>query len=390
VGGWNWPFAGRSSETIGQALDRQKGFATGFDVLRWALAFLIFYGHCKGLAGSYSVKTANTVVSTLTERGWAGFRRPYQVALVPMFFALSGFLVTASALRVRDVTTFLALRSLRIFPALTVEVVLSALILGPLLTVYSLDDYFGSRMFLTYFGNILGFVQFELPGVFLTNPSPGVVNANLWTLPSEFYCYLVTAIAMTGGLMFSRASYTLIFAVVTVVSVVLSLTTTFGDSETTVGVPVLVYYFFAGGLLYHWRDAIPRDGRLFAVAVIAAYALLYSRETVYLAPLAVVYVTVYLGLFHHDKLVALRKADYSYGIYLYGYPITQGLLVQYPQLLGHGYRLAAISAFCTLCFAALSWHFIEAPMLKLKSRLLGPRRPAPAQASVAASLPLAA
>jgi peptidoglycan/LPS O-acetylase OafA/YrhL len=390
VGGLNWTAKRGTGETIGQALDRQKGFATGFDVLRWALAFLIFYGHCKGLASTASPKIVNTVVSTLTDRGWSGFRRPYQVALVPMFFALSGFLVTASALRVRDVNTFLALRALRIFPALTVEVVLSALILGPLLTIYALGDYFGDRMFLSYFGNILGFVQFQLPGVFLSNPSPGVVNANLWTLPSEFYCYLVTAMAMTGGVMFIRASYTLIFIVVTVVSINLSLTTTYGYSDTTVGVPVLVYYFFTGGLLYHWRDAIPRDWRLFVMAVIAAYALLYSRDTVYLAPLAVVYVTVYLGLFHHDKLTVLRKADYSYGIYLYGYPITQGLLAVFPQLQGHGNRLVVISALTTLVFAAFSWHFIEAPMLKLKSRVLGSRRRAPVEASVAATLPLAA
>jgi peptidoglycan/LPS O-acetylase OafA/YrhL len=375
-----------SRGSIGQALDRQNGFGAGFDVLRWALAFLIFYGHCKWLAGSGLPKISGEVVTSLVERGWSGFRRPFQVGLVPMFFALSGFLVTASALRVREVTTFLTLRSLRIFPALTVEVVLSALILGPALTVLSLGDYFTDRSFLSYFGNILGFVQFNLPGVFAANLVPGIVNSNLWTLPSEFYCYLISAFAMWTGLMFNRRTFTLIFAGVTAVSIAASLTTGYGISLTTVDTPVLVYYFFAGSLFYQWRDAIPRDARLFVVAAILAYALLYARETVYLAPLAVVYVTVYLGLFHHDKLTCLRKADYSYGIYLYGFPITQALLAVFPQLQGHGNWLVLIATPVTLCFAALSWHYIEAPMLKLKSRVLaGPRRSAPPATSLAAA-----
>ena len=92
--------------SIGQALDQQNGFGAGFDVLRWALAFLIFYGHCKWLAGSGVPKVSGEIVASLAERGWSGYRRPFQVALVPMFFALSGFLVTASALRVREVKSF--------------------------------------------------------------------------------------------------------------------------------------------------------------------------------------------------------------------------------------------------------------------------------------------
>ena len=258
------------------------------------------------------------------------------------------------------------------------------MILGPVLTVLSLPDYFADRNFLSYFGNILGFVQFDLPGVFAANPIPGIVNSNLWTLPSEFYCYLISAFAMWSGLMFNRKALTLIFAAVTAVSIAASLTMGYGISLTTVDTPVLVYYFFAGSLFYQWRDAIPRDPRLFVVAVIVAYALLYTRETVYLAPLAVVYVTIYLGLFHHDKLTVLRKADYSYGIYLYGFPITQALLAVFPQLQGHGNWLVLIATPVTLCFAALSWHTIEAPMLKLKSRVLGSkRRSAPLDTSFA-------
>ena len=51
-----------------------------------------------------------------------------------MFFALSGFLVTGSALRTGRLVPFLGLRVLRLLPALFVEVTLSAIILGGIFT----------------------------------------------------------------------------------------------------------------------------------------------------------------------------------------------------------------------------------------------------------------
>ena len=366
--------AHHSRQTIGSVLDRQKGFGAGFDVLRWLLAFVIFYGHCKWLAGAgvpkAAVADAVQAVTSLTERGWSGYRRPFQVSLVPMFFALSGFLVMASAMRVREVRGFLGLRALRIFPALTVEVALSALILGPLLTSLTLTGYFTDTSFFSYFGNIVGVVQLQLPGVFDTNPVPGIVNANLWTLPAEFYCYLMAAVAMATGCLFHRVIITAIYGVASIVLVAMSIKTGFGLTETTASTIALVYYFATGGIFYLWRDTIARDLRLFAVAAVLAYGLLYIHATLFLAAIPVAYVTVYLGLFHHQKLTVLRKADYSYGIYLYGFPITQALLAVMPSLHGHGNVLALLATVVTLTFAALSWHLIEAPMLALKSYVL--------------------
>ncbi|MEZ5816325.1 MAG: acyltransferase [Hyphomicrobiaceae bacterium] len=363
----------RSGESVGTILDRQKGMSAGFDILRWGLALLIFYGHCKWLAGSGPITMPAEVAGSLAERGWSGLRRPFQVSLVPMFFALSGFLVTASALRVREVGGFLTLRALRIFPALTVEVLLSALLLGPLLTAMALSDYFTSTSFFRYFGNILGFVSFELPGVFAENRTTNIVNANLWTLPGEFYCYLVTALLMATGQMFDRRAFTRAFAIATAAAVVASLGFGFGLSPTTASTPLLVYYFFTGCLFYHWRQEIPRNGRLFMLAALAAYGLLLWQPSAFIAPLFVVYVTVYLGLFHHAWIAGLRKFDYSYGIYLYGFPITQALLALWPSFHGHGRLLAVVAGATTLAFAAASWHLIEQPMLSLKKRFLAKR-----------------
>ncbi len=71
------------------------------------------------------------------------------------------------------------LRALRIFPALTVEITLSAADPGP-----AADNRADLRLrqrcrFLKYFGNIIGWIHFELPGVFEHNPASGIVNKSL-------------------------------------------------------------------------------------------------------------------------------------------------------------------------------------------------------------------
>ena len=97
-----------------------------------------------------------------------------------MFFALSGFLVAGSMERTPKLSQFLTLRIIRLVPALAVEVLLCALILGPLVTNKPLWDYFAAPEFWAYFRNIVGDVHFTLPGVFEDNKLPRIVNASLW------------------------------------------------------------------------------------------------------------------------------------------------------------------------------------------------------------------
>ena len=119
----------------------------------------------------------------------------YFRAVLPMFFALSGFLVAGSLERCKTLLTFLGLRVLRIYPALAVEVVLSAFLIGASVTTYPLHDYFTAPLLFHYLRNSFGDIHFFLPGVFNTNPWPGMVNFQLWTVPYELFCYaLLTAL----------------------------------------------------------------------------------------------------------------------------------------------------------------------------------------------------
>ncbi|MDP4023152.1 hypothetical protein Q8W71_10995 [Methylobacterium sp. NEAU 140] len=63
----------------------------------------------------------------------------------------------------------------------------------------------------------------------------------------------------------------------------------------------------------------------------------------------------------------LRRGDYSYGIYLYGWPIQQAMVTLVPVRDTAQQILLALP--CILLFAMVSWHAIERPILGLRRRL---------------------
>ena len=368
------------TETFKSVLDRHGGVGPGFDLLRIGLAIAIFYGHAKWIAGSstgwvqmqdlmqqgVALQDAHTATFDSSFKG--SFKRAYHLALVPMFFALSGFLVSGSAFRTREIRSFLAFRALRIFPALSVEVTLSALILGPIFTTLPLGSYFSDPQFFRYFGNIFGFVRMLLPGVFETNyhVTPAV-NANLWTLPGEFYSYLITSALIVTGLFFRRIRFTFLIAILTLVALLTQTAWGFGETRGSIySTPVVVYYFMIGCLFYHWRDRIPFSWPLFiAATAVSAIALAFPRG-VFIAPVFLTYATLFVGISNWPRIPLLQSGDYSYGIYLYGFPISQALIAAVPALRGHENWFALAAFLLTLGFAVISWIKIEKPTLKLK------------------------
>jgi peptidoglycan/LPS O-acetylase OafA/YrhL len=343
--------------SVGQIMRENGGVGPGFDALRLILALSIFCSH-----------------SYFTSRGddgslWETPVRPLLMAMVPMFFGLSGFLVTGSALRAQSLRVFLTFRILRILPALVTEVTLSALILGPLLTTVSWHDYFSNREFFEYFGNIIGRIRYVLPGMFLDNPMSGFVNLNLWTLKPEFFCYILMAAMIVTGVI--NRSKLIVTAVALMLAASLVTNVFHNISEDHLGhnpyMPyVIVLYFMLGVAAFHWRDFIPVDSRLFAVAAIAAYALMRYPGYAFVAAIPTMYCMLYLGMLKFPRLWLVESGDYSYGVYLYGFPIQQTLVHLFPMFREWWPLLFIVAAPVTFGFAAFSWHFIEKPTLGLK------------------------
>ena len=250
---------------------------------------------------------------------------------------------------------------------------MSALFLGPLVTVFSLSHYVSSRHFFTYFFNILGYIHFILPGVFVFNPFPNIVNLSLWTVPYELECYITLTVLTLVSVTFKRPR---VFLSIFIIGCILVCLMNRGYTIYGQAVPgrSLILYFLAGVAIQMWKEKIPYSEWLFAGSLIAAVLFMTSDVLLYLSPLPIAYITVYLGLTQPKRVPLLMSGDYSYGIYLYAFPIQQTVALKVSHV---WYYHIMIALPLTFMFAAFSWHTIEKPTLRLKRLLSGRALPLP-------------
>ena len=348
--------------TFENALRAANGRPSGFDYLRIALAIVVVVVH--SIDTSYGW--------TVTDAYWASLAAPLIRSVLPFFFALSGFLVAGSLETSKTIPGFLGLRVIRIYPALVVEVLLSALVIGPLLTTESLAAYFGSRQFQSYLLNMFGDVHFFLPGVFQHNPVPGYVNWQLWTVPYELACYLTLA----GVAILARKQlrlFVLIGAITLMASGAGREIFSSGITINEVSGPLtggnLVVCFLAGVCLYLYRHHIPLSRAAFAGALVLTGVLLWKNQLgVYFVGFPAAYCVAFVGLSNPKRLSFLKGADYSYGLFLYHFAVQQALMELMPGSRHWWLNLPLTLALTTL-LAALSWHLVEKPALRLRAPL---------------------
>ena len=339
-------------KTIQNQLALVQNRPSGFDYLRLTLAIAIIVWHSNLVSHGYSAEGAF----------WSSAWRPLPFFLVPSFFALSGFLV-ASSLERNELFVFVLHRVVRIYPALVLEVVLSALILGPLITELPLASYFSDPLFWKYWLNVPGFIQYELPGVFTTNPLPNTVNLQLWTIPFELKCYAL----ITGLSLFRIHRAPRMMAALLVFAMIFMATSYLwrGFEPVTSRPPgsIVVLAFLFGANIYFLRELIPFNRYAFGVSAVLFWGLSSYSETQMLSTLPVAYVTVYLGLLNPRHTQFSRMADYSYGIYLYGFPVQQAVAYLFPGT-REWYLNSAFSILPAIALGALSWHLVEVKILE--------------------------
>lgn len=331
--------------------------ANSFDALRLVAALMVVVGHAYILSGRAETPF---LLAFVKPAGLGEFG-------VSIFFVISGFLVTASLLRLGDARAYLAHRLLRILPGLAVATVLTALVLGPLVTRLPAGAYFAdARTWLYPVRNTLLYpVTYVLPGVFDANPYPVAVNGSLWTLRLEFTFYLVPPLMAAARQLDRRGTAVLAAAALAVYLAVVF--TGLGAARPILLIAARNFHLFAAGAaLYMWREAI-RPQR---AAVLAGALVLFGIGVVISDPLAVaVLPLVVIGL----ALTTLRGVsgpvpfgDLSYGVYIYAFPVQQTLMHLFGPQMGVGPFLAATLAL-VLPLAAASWWLVERPALKLKT-----------------------
>ncbi|MCP3726162.1 acyltransferase [Paraburkholderia sp. CNPSo 3272] len=363
------PQAATFSTTPGQSLRLADILVRGsnnFDLVRLIASLAVIFGHSFYLfpTGGYQEP-----VTMLVERNFSG------TLSVGTFFFISGILVTQSFDRNRSPFRFALMRLARILPGLFVCIAVLSFIIGPAVSILPLSEYFKQQSVYCYLGQnstlIWVFPSLRscnlLPGVFNSNHLPSAPAGSLWTLGPEVACY--TYVLAAGCLGFLRTPIRLglsIAAILVLHAVVPRAVPYFSDDHYTDALKVGLF-FLAGVAAYAVRDLLVIRGRYTVLLVIAAAILQGTRVQEYALYVALFYLVLVVAASPTLRRVVL-PGDYSFGVYIYGWPIQQSLnhfartITSYPSNL--------VSLPLALLAGYISWTLVERPALNAVHRLV--------------------
>lgn len=328
-----------------------------FDALRLGAALLVILGHEFSVRGLEQPVLFGSHIASLG---------------VKIFFCLSGYLIAQSFERDPHAGRFILRRALRIMPGLTLCVLATVFVLGPLASPLGVRAYFQAPDTLSYLWNMaFGFTE-RMQALFGENPLPHAVNGSLWSLPAEAAMY---AILLAGGLACAgrrRAHAGLMLAVF---AACVSITYGFGLFDWP-EIPVygtrlsafcaVASFFCAGALLWQLRAALPLRLDVAGALALAAWSAAGTLLSPLLDPLALSYGALAIGLRSAPGLCAAgRCGDFSYGLYLFAYPVQQLVQQSFASTLDF-VPAFALSLAATLGCAVLSWHGVEKRFLRWK------------------------
>lgn len=356
------------------------------DFIRFFLAILVIFCHCHILYYG----TEETV-----EPLWVFSHGQMSIGTlaVNFFFVISGFLIYQSWKNSSSVGSYLKKRFLRIYPAFIVLCLLCVFLIGPFATADFFrptgywHEYYERINVWRMLRNLLFLKEVEVPWCFTNLPIANVMNGSLWTIGYEFMCYLLVAIL--GSLkLFRFKTITLgIFLVALFVYALQEYFHIYLNNWLDLSLagkpdyyPRFLVYFFSGILFYQHRELIPRVRSLFFLSIfICILSAYYFKGLMFTLPTFGAYVVFYIAFSLHFRMYRwARFGDFSYGIYLYAWPVQQMLLLYFEPSM-NVWNLFSLATLISVFLAALSWNLVEKPALSLKTRsFLKPKlKPAP-------------
>ncbi|MGA2672924.1 MAG: acyltransferase [Terracidiphilus sp.] len=337
-----------------------------FDTLRLFFAVLVIFSHSFALGRG---SNDNEPLSVLTQG---------QITLgnvsVWAFFVISGFLITQSWTRSPKPAKFLKKRIARIYPAFIVAAVLSALVVVPFAADPATDRSLGIGNFLL---QTLRLQVFDAPPVFVHNPWPNELNGSLWSVSFEFWCYIGIMLLGLTGMLLRRWLVAAIFAAAVAWHLYLYITGWVPGGKllgVIFGFPLfwaIVLPFFLAGSLFHLFGGTALLRRPLMIAALAVLIVSNFIPNAYVVTLPVCGAYLLLGLAYQPWLRPLnlgRFGDFSYGTYLYAFPIQQ-LIVKFGGGTMGPVKLFLLATPLAVGTGALSWFLVERHFLARSSVL---------------------
>ena len=336
--------------------------ANNFTAMRIAFALIVLYGHALMIPlGLPFTGVWATSVDFIVQCALDGF------------FILSGYMITASAMKSRQLGRYASARVFRIFPGLIATVLLLWLVIGPLFTSLPAAEYWAHSQ--TWLFPLKLISQADplagLPGVFTGSPVGESMNGPLWTIRYELMAYVGVGALMLVGL-YRRNAQVLVWSALTIAFGMA--VETFGYSgigEETVGTLARFAPAFMIGAAFHAGRKYLRLSPAFAGLAVLAALLTHGTPIGWVMldmALASVYLLIGYARIPGQAGHRVRTVeDISYGIYILHWPIGMMVFALLPEL-----STTALAVIMLPLALLAGWGLrvlVEKPALALKGRL---------------------
>ncbi len=349
-----------------------------FNLIRMVAASLVLLSH------SYALSTGDPMSEPLR----AALGVTWGSIAVDVFFVTSGYLVTGSIVRRDSLRAFVFGRALRIYPGLVVALLLTTLVCSLWFTSLSFSSFWSQRQTWKYLVLNASLVlpwglEYLLPetlrGVPTAKAAGGAVNGSLWTLPVELLMYALLAALFVLARAWRRAAQGTSGAVAIMPRTVVGMAVLALLADLTMKglrthhLELHMGAMFAAGAAL-WCMQIDFKGRGTAawlvLAAIVAAALVDSGLFMVIYTLGLPFAILALAYSTNEALLRYnRLGDYSYGVYIYAFPIQQWCAATQPGI--SPWAMTGLAFPATLICAVLSWHLIEKRALTLKLTVPG-------------------
>jgi len=302
------------------------------------------------------------------------------------FFSISGYLITPGLLK-SGARAYLARRFFRIYPAYLVAVISLGLVFCPLWSYieykklsFSFKYIFENLIFFPQSANSHHSTMNHLMGFPHFTHAAGIPDAPFWSLSLEFACYIALVLIFLTKWPVGKLSYLSKIEAVIILFLPFSILTSFKISHFFLKDPTLLQNLLAKWpfvLCFLFGSAlslIPKRvwNRAAFLPILAFLIWCGSFSTFRFAIFGAISISLFTLIIGESRIFTSipLSIDFSYGIYLYHFPIEQTLahfhpLAQSPVL------FTAVSAFIAVLPAYVSAKLIEGPMQRKAREFIG-------------------
>jgi peptidoglycan/LPS O-acetylase OafA/YrhL len=323
----------------------QLGRKNSLNVIRLGLAVMVILAHYFPITGT----VATDLQAPISYFGlWA----------VSGFFAISGFLIAGSYRNSSSRTSYFRKRFWRIYPAFWLALLIVAFVIAPsswLIRTGGLENYPWIDS-LSYVFNNLSLIVFqsEIGTTLQSAPLESAWNGSLWTLAPEFICYLLL---MPLYDLFRKRPMAALLVLIPIATTGFLI---FSDNEILGPALRVGVFFLCGALIFEVKDRIIIRPVLIFPSLLVILAAWMQPDLMIFSALPMAFALIGLGTVK-SRLRHFEKNDYSYGIYLYGFPVQQFFVaLELPN--SFAINVLATLSLSTL-FAVASWRLLEKPVL---------------------------